>query len=92
MTATLCATRGKLKAMLGGLTGSKAGLSGSCTSGLGVEGVDSDCHFVPNPLVSDPGLAVAGVWGKKAGMLILLGAGVLAAWRIMCSGMAGRGD
>lgn len=39
----------------GGLTGSKAGLSGSLSivSGLGVEGVECVAHLVPRPLVKE---------------------------------------
>lgn len=76
----------------GGLTGSKAGLSGSTGIGPGVDGVEVEAHFVPNPRVRDTGLDGCGVCGNDGEILPrFIELGVVAAWRIMCSGIAGRG-
>ena len=74
----------------GGLTGSKAGDSGSSIIGPGVDGVDCDAHLVPKPRVSATGLVGAGVCGTEDDAAARLACpGVPAACRIMCSGIAG---
>lgn len=88
-------------ARVGGLTGSYAGLSGSTGIGRGVEGVECDAHFVPNPRVRAIGVVATGVDGAAVTGLNLLAIGVeafaavagaaAAACRIICSGMADLG-
>jgi hypothetical protein len=92
LTTGLGVSRGRAAGRCGGLTGSYAGLSGAATSGPGVDGVEWVAHLVPNPLVTDPEGGAMGVWGGM-GMAMgrFTGPGVLAACRIMCSGMGGRG-
>jgi hypothetical protein len=86
------ALRGITAPRAGGLTGSYAGLSASITDGPGVEGVDCGAHFVPKPRVTDDGLCATGVVGAGGNAaLTRLAAFGVAAWRIICSGIAGLG-
>lgn len=62
----------------GGLTGSYAGLSGSAAIGRGVEGVECDTHFVPNPRVRAIGVKAPGVDGAAVTWLSFLVLGVKA--------------
>lgn len=80
---------GKAAGFWGGLTGSNAGLWGSPLSGRGVEGVDCEAHLVPKPWVRCVGVADIGVCGVEGVPRRLTG--VLTAWRIICSGIAGLG-